>query len=283
MKILSLVLLLSAANALAAVCVDPKDTYSGYNEIVKQDSINDKPEPSEYYVLSYSWAPAHCEGKTDINPGQKNYLQCHDPDKFGYILHGLWPQGKLDDVGNYPRACEGDYKQEISRDILNKYLCMTPSAWLLQHEYEYHGTCMHDESLETPEKYFETALMLHSKVVLPKKRLPYNKQSTQWFVDNNTHINLQSKSIQYWGGGEEWQICFDNNFELMDCPTKSNSGPVNPDKDCLIKGNISKSSKKKLYFLKDHPNYLSVIIQPSKGERCFNTEQEALDAGWEKA
>ncbi|MDC5721728.1 hypothetical protein OPW41_12990 [Vibrio europaeus] len=281
MKIRSLIMLFTATNVAAADCIDPNDTYVGYNDTVKTTSINDI--ESDYYVLSYSWAPAHCQGKEDTKPGQKNYLQCHDPDKFGYILHGLWPQGKIDDIGNYPRACEGDYPIEISREILNQYLCMTPSVWLLQHEYEYHGTCMHDETLESPEQYFATALKLHNQINLPRKRLPDTEQSRQWFVEHNQHINLKVDSLQYWSGGHEWQICFDNEFALMPCPVKSNADVAVAGADCLIKGNISQSSQRKLYFTPDHPNYPAVKIHPAQGERCFSTEQAAQKAGWTKA
>lgn len=274
-----LALLILFTSTVAAECGDPNDTYSGYNDTVKASHVNNI--ASDYYVLSYSWAPAHCQGKEDVNPGQKNYLQCHNPDQFGYILHGLWPQGKLDDVGNYPRACEGDYPIEISRDILNPYLCMTPSVWLLQHEYEYHGTCMHDEALESPEQYFATALRLHTQINLPRERLPDNAQSRQWFVEHNQHLHLKADSLQYWRGGQEWQICFDNQFELMPCPSQSSAHVA--DADCPIKGNISQSSQRKLYFTPDHPNYSAVKIHPAQGERCFLTEQAAIRAGWAKA
>lgn len=269
------------SNLFANNCSDPKDTFSNYNQTVLSDDINDI--ESEYYILSYSWAPRHCEKTSDVKPGDKNYLQCHDKDKYGYVLHGLWPQGKFDDVGNYPRACEGDYNKKIERAVLEKYLCMTPSVWLLQHEYEYHGTCMHDESLESPEKYFETAYKLHSKMTLPEKQMPNNGSSIQWFVDNNKKIGLFKEAIQYYGSGEEWQFCMDNEFKFIGCPVKSSTQSVGVDDSCPIKGNISSNSRRKLYFTNLHPDYTKVKIEYSKGEKCFETEEQAKKAGWERA
>lgn len=160
---------------------------------------------------------------------------------------------------------------------------MTPSVWLLQHEYEFHGTCMHDESLEDPETYFGKALELHSKLTLPDKKLNYSEKSIQWFVANNLH--LKADAIQYYKRGQEWQFCYDNKFKVMTCPynaEKPNTDPK-PSSNCTVKGNISKDSDKKYYFTSSHPNYSSVVITTSRGERCFSTEDEAIQAGWVKA
>jgi hypothetical protein len=51
---------------------------------------------------------------------------------------------------------------------------------------------------------------------------------------------------------------------------------------CVIKGNIS-STKEKIYHLPGCVSYSATIIEVSKGERMFCTEQEAVAAGWRKA
>lgn len=50
---------------------------------------------------------------------------------------------------------------------------------------------------------------------------------------------------------------------------------------CTIKGNISSNGN--LYHLPGCDSYTKTVISPEKGERWFCTEQEALDAGWQKA
>ncbi len=263
----------------AEQCFSPVDTYSEYDERIPARQINDI--QSDYYVLSYSWAPDFCAHKAKPDskkPGKRNYLQCASDFTFGYILHGLWPQGSKEQRGNYPRACEGD-QPKIPRAVLNKYLCMTPSVWLLQHEYEYHGTCMHDESLETPDAYFSTALRLHSQLTFPQKKLKNNQAGIQWWLDNNPHLTRES--IQYASGLNEWQFCYDNHFNATNCSMSAASSSSNRVSECHIKGNISRSGKR-YYFLPGHPDYQNVKIDSEKGERCFQSEQQALDAGWRK-
>jgi cold shock CspA family protein len=52
---------------------------------------------------------------------------------------------------------------------------------------------------------------------------------------------------------------------------------------CLIKGNISISSGKKLYHLPGMEDYAGTNIHRDKGEKWFCTETEAIAAGWRKA
>lgn len=49
-----------------------------------------------------------------------------------------------------------------------------------------------------------------------------------------------------------------------------------------IKGNIS-SSGEKIYHIPGQRNYKDTVIDESKGERWFATEDEAINAGWRKA
>lgn len=53
--------------------------------------------------------------------------------------------------------------------------------------------------------------------------------------------------------------------------------------DCLIKGNISISSGKKLYHLPGMEDYESTNIEAVHGEKWFCTEAEAISNGWVKA
>jgi micrococcal nuclease len=51
---------------------------------------------------------------------------------------------------------------------------------------------------------------------------------------------------------------------------------------CTIKGNIS-SKKEKIYHVIGCGSYNQTVIDESKGERLFCSEQDAVDAGWRKA
>ena len=52
---------------------------------------------------------------------------------------------------------------------------------------------------------------------------------------------------------------------------------------CNIKGNISRSSGKRIYHLPGDPDYAKTRISTSHGERWFCTESEARAAGWSRA
>jgi hypothetical protein len=57
--------------------------------------------------------------------------------------------------------------------------------------------------------------------------------------------------------------------------------PLAPLTTCVIKGNIS--SHGHIYHMPGQNYYAQTIIDESKGERWFCTEDEALAAGWRKA
>ncbi len=45
------------------------------------------PGEFDYYLLSLSWSPAFCLQ----SPGA---AECNGPRRFGFIVHGLWPQNE---------------------------------------------------------------------------------------------------------------------------------------------------------------------------------------------
>lgn len=55
------------------------------------------------------------------------------------------------------------------------------------------------------------------------------------------------------------------------------------DASCAVKGNISQSTKEKIYHVLGCPNYGQTIIDAAAGERMFCSEAEAKAAGWRKA
>ena len=68
-------------------------------------------------------------------------------------------------------------------------------------------------------------------------------------------------------------------------PVACPSSPPDPiSSGCEIKGNISnKRGNPRLYHLPGSPSYGDVVITPSKGERFFCSEEEAIACGWRKA
>ena len=60
---------------------------------------------------------------------------------------------------------------------------------------------------------------------------------------------------------------------------------VRPDTDpaCNIKGNISSSTGKRIYYVPGEQQYDAMRVNYSRGERWFCSEADAQGAGWRKS
>lgn len=121
--------------------------------------------PIAGYTLAASWSPEFCRSGRD---GQG--MQCSGRNgRFGFILHGLWPEGRA----AYPQWCSRTPRP--SPQVLRAHLCMTPSARLLEHEWAKHGSCM----ARRPEGYFRVAAILWNSLRWPDAdRLSRQKELT---------------------------------------------------------------------------------------------------------
>jgi endonuclease YncB( thermonuclease family) len=84
-----------------------------------------------------------------------------------------------------------------------------------------------------------------------------------------------------WAGTFEWPWDYRARKRLptvlslpASCPPPTN------DPACRIKGNISKAGR--IYHMPGSRDYEKVSIKPSRGERYFCTEEEAVRCGWRK-
>ena len=113
--------------------------------------------PITGYTLAVSWSPEFCRGgKAARDPG--NY-QCNGQiGRFGFVLHGLWPDGAN---GKYPQWCAVTPRPTQSDYRTN--LCMTPVPWLIEHEWAKHGSCM----AASPADYYKVSSILWQSLHLP--------------------------------------------------------------------------------------------------------------------
>jgi len=95
----------------------------------------------DYYLLALSWAPSYCL----IHPSDQPECGTRG---YGFVLHGLWPQF---DAGGYPESCASEAQLDGAAAAIGRTLY--PSARLMQHEWDTHGTC---SGLAAAE-YFRTA------------------------------------------------------------------------------------------------------------------------------
>ncbi|SEM46527.1 ribonuclease T2 [Sphingomonas gellani] len=112
--------------------------------------------PIGSYTLAVTWAPEYCRGHAR-QPSAR--FQCGGGNRFGFTLHGLWPDG----VGkDWPQYCKST--PILPRAVIRANMCATPSAQLLQHEWSKHGTCMPGVR---PAAYFQRSTGLYARLRYP--------------------------------------------------------------------------------------------------------------------
>jgi ribonuclease T2 len=124
--------------------------------------------PITGYLLTLSWSPQYCASRRTPGEG-RDAMQCGGDNRFGWVLHGLWPQGQGSD---FPRWCRP--AKIVPQRVLSNHLCMSPSVQLLQRQWAKHGTCMSP----TPAAYFRAASILYRAVRFPDMAALTSKPQT---------------------------------------------------------------------------------------------------------
>lgn len=182
--------------------------------------------PVDGYILALSWSREHCRGK-ERNP--RDMLQCGGSmAEFGFILHGLWPEGKGPD---YPQWCRK--AAILPRTVVAQNICMTPSVQLLQHQWAKHGTCM----TRRPETYFDAARLLFAALEFPdmdrlsRKGERDGKLTAATLIEefalNNEGLPEAAMVVKTNRRGwlDEVHICLDRKFKPRACPAFSRGAP----------------------------------------------------------
>lgn len=95
----------------------------------------------DYYVLSLSWSPEYCASPA----GARNSQQCGEGRRYGFVVHGLWPQYER----GWPQDCVP--AAPIDRAIVTRMLPLMPAEKLIEHQWRKHGSC----SGLDPSAYFQ--------------------------------------------------------------------------------------------------------------------------------
>lgn len=101
----------------------------------------------DFYLLNLSWSPEFCATHGESPECGRG---------LGFVVHGLWPQ---DANGNYPEACSnepGPANPQAYTDII-------PTASLVEHEWQMHGTC----SGLTADAYFAEVRKAFASLKIP--------------------------------------------------------------------------------------------------------------------
>jgi ribonuclease T2 len=118
----------------------------------RSHTSDDAPGEFAYYLLSLSWSPAYCLS----SPGA---AECNGPRRFGFIVHGLWPQYQR----GWPEYCgvRGAVPDEVVQGISD----LMPARGLVYHEWSAHGTC----SGLSPAEFFALVRQASSSVAVPRE------------------------------------------------------------------------------------------------------------------
>ena len=177
------------------------------------------------YTLALTWSPQFCRGRQDVS------FQCGGGTRFGFTLHGLWPDGEGRD---WPQYCRPTAL--LPEPVIRAHLCATPSAQLMQHEWAKHGTCM---AGYRPAGYFARSTGLFGKLRFPDmdalSRRPL-KAGGLARVLARLNPGLPANAVRVTATRDGWLdelwLCLDRRFRYTRC--RPGSGGVTPGSDLQI-------------------------------------------------
>jgi ribonuclease T2 len=171
-----------------------------------------------YYLLSLSWSPAFCLSSPSAD-------ECNGPRRFGFIVHGLWPQN---DQG-WPEHC--DFHRSVPDEVVQGIADLMPARDLVYHEWAAHGTC---SGLE-PAAFFALVHRAYSSVSIPQE-LSGPAQALEQspaaisgaFLHANPRLSAQSIVVTCTGQGaprlREVRVCLDRDLTPRACSADAMRG-----------------------------------------------------------
>lgn len=171
--------------------------------------------PVAGYTLALSWSPEFCRGREE---DRSQALQCSRRfGEFGFVLHGLWPEGK---TATYPQYCATPPSQ-VPLSVIRQNLCAMPSQALIQHQWDKHGSCM----ARDPARYFQTARQLYQAVKLPDMERLSRRLLTQGMLKREiARLNpgMPATAIALKANGRGWlqevRLCLGLDMRPRACP-----------------------------------------------------------------
>ena len=182
----------------------------------QQDRRQNAPGQFDFYVLSLSWSPSYCEASAERGRIRSSDLQCGGR-PFAFVVHGLWPQYER----GFPEYCKVPAPR-LNRAIVGAMLDLMPSARLVYHEWDKHGTC----SGLSASAYFETVRKARAVVKIPEAYLDHEKPTvvspgdvTAAFLKANPELTHQQMAVTCDSKRlREVRICMSKEFAFKDCP-----------------------------------------------------------------
>lgn len=167
------------------------------------------------YTLAIRWGPEYCH---DNGRDREARLECRSGNRFGFTLHGLWPDG----VGKaWPQYCKATAL--LPSAIVKAHLCANPSVQLTQHEWAKHGTCTSD----SPQRFLARSRQLYDRLRYPDMTaLSYRRDLTvgrfaKALAAANPGLDADMMRINVNSRGwlsEVW-LCLDTQYRYRRCPS----------------------------------------------------------------
>lgn len=173
------------------------------------------------YTLAISWSPEFCRTRKNV---PRHAAQCSGAmGRFGFILHGLWPEGERE----APRWCPTRLAPD--ERTVRQNLCMTPSAELLVHEWAKHGSCL----ARSPAGYFAAGRALFGSLAFPDMaRLSRQEGLTasavrDALIAQNRSLDRRMIRLKLSETGwlQEVMLCYGADFMPRACP-RGEGGPA---------------------------------------------------------
>jgi ribonuclease T2 len=205
-----LAMALTGARALAAPACDVPTQLPALQEEGPSDREPRRLLPIGGYTLSLIWLPQQCRAHGEG-------FSCGDARSAGFVLHGLWPDGKGKD---WPQWCSTP--PALPAATIKAHYCATPNPQLIQHEWAKHGTCM---AGYTPDRYFALSNRLFYSFVQPKLRpLSYRDQTAESVqraiaaANPGLRADMMRLNVDKKGWLQEVWLCLDTKFKPRSCP-----------------------------------------------------------------
>ncbi len=172
--------------------------------------VEASPGQFDYYLLSLSWSPAFCQQQPDS-------AECNGPRRFGFIVHGLWPQNER----GWPQHCG---TSQVPDSVAEGIADLMPARKLVYHEWSTHGTC----SGLDPEAFFALVRRAYDSVAIPgplkSPNAPIEQPPTSivnQFLRTNPQLPADSVVATCTGQGaprlREVHVCFDRRLTPRAC------------------------------------------------------------------
>lgn len=113
----------------------------------------DVPGRFDFYLLSLTWSPSYCAAEG----GARGDAQCETGRRYGFLVHGLWPQYER----GYPEDCPTSLAP--SKTDIAGVSDLMPADGLVRHEWRKHGAC----SGLAPADYLKAIRTARGKVQIP--------------------------------------------------------------------------------------------------------------------